>query len=42
MALPTQNHIFVRSPFIIQVDDLTQTGSKVELFIYKANASRHP
>jgi hypothetical protein len=35
MALPTQDHIFVRSPFIIQVDDPTQTGSKVELFIYK-------
>ena len=35
MPLPTQDHIFVRSPFIIQVDDPTQTGSKVELFIYK-------
>ena len=39
MALPTQDHIFVRSPFIIEVDDPTQTGSKVEIFIYKANAS---
>lgn len=39
MALPTQDHIFVRSPFIIEVDDLTQTGSKVELFIYKESAS---
>jgi hypothetical protein len=38
MALPTQDHIFVRSPFIIEVDDPTQTGSKVEIFIYKANA----
>ena len=37
MALPTQDHIFVRSPFIIEVDDPTQTGSKVEIFIYKAN-----
>lgn len=37
MALPTQDHIFVRSPFIIEVDDATQTGSKVEIFIYKAN-----
>jgi len=39
MALPTQDHIFVRSPFIIQVDDPTQTGSKVELFIYKQGFS---
>ena len=39
MALPTQDHIFVRSPFIIQVDDATQTGSKVELFIYKFGAT---
>ena len=38
MALPSQDHIFVRSPFIIEVDDPTQTGSKVEIFIYKANA----
>ena len=38
MALPTQDHIFVRSPFIIEVDDPTQTGSKVELFIYKAGS----
>lgn len=37
MPLPTQDHIFVRSPFIIEVDDPTQTGSKVEIFIYKAN-----
>jgi hypothetical protein len=37
MALPTQDHIFVRSPFIIEVDDPTQTGSKVEIFIYKSN-----
>ena len=37
MALPTQDFIFVRSPFIIEVDDATQTGSKVEIFIYKAN-----
>ena len=39
MALPNQDHIFVRSPFIIEVDDPTQTGSKVEIFIYKANVS---
>ena len=39
MALPTQDHIFVRSPFIIEVDDATQTGSKVEIFIYKSNVS---
>jgi hypothetical protein len=39
MALPTQDHIFVRSPFIIQVDDATQTGSKVELYIYKQGAT---
>lgn len=39
MALPNQDHIFVRSPFIIEVDDATQTGSKVEIFIYKANVS---
>ena len=39
MALPSQDHIFVRSPFIIEVDDPTQTGSKVEIFIYKANVS---
>ena len=38
MPLPTQDHIFVRSPFIIEVDDPTQTGSKVELFIYKAGS----
>ena len=37
MALPIQDHIFVRSPFIIEVDDPTQTGSKVEIFIYKSN-----
>ena len=37
MALPTQDFIFVRSPFIIEVDDATQTGSKVEIFIYKSN-----
>lgn len=37
MALPIQDHIFVRSPFIIEVDDATQTGSKVEIFIYKSN-----
>ena len=39
MPLLFQGHIFVRSPFIIQVDDLTQTGSKVELFIYKSGFS---
>jgi hypothetical protein len=38
MALPTQDFIFVRSPFIIEVDDATQTGSKVELFIYKSGS----
>jgi len=33
------NRIFARSPFIIEVNELGQSGSKIELFIYKFGAT---
>lgn len=33
------SNIFCRSPYIIRVDDITQDGSKIELFIYASGAS---